>query len=98
MTRAASGERYSPQIFGRGNAALSSRVTDQPALGQQDRGRAARRPAADDHDVDHDLARTAQNRKYGQWCTTSTPSSPARSQSPLTSTGVYERLTDSGPS
>src|SRR5262247_436067 len=28
--RADSGERYSPQIFGRGNAALSSSSTDQP--------------------------------------------------------------------
>ena len=64
-----------------------------PALGQQDRGGAARRPAADDHDVDHDLARTAQNRKItASGAPRRTPTSPARSQSPLTSSGVYERL------
>jgi hypothetical protein len=39
-----------------------------PALGQQDRGRAAGRPRAYDDDVGavHPLARTAQKRKYGQ--------------------------------
>jgi hypothetical protein len=43
-------------------------------------------------------ARTAQSRRYGQWCTTLASGTPAFSHSPLTSRGVYERRTESGPS
>ena len=50
-TRAASGERYSPQIFGRGKRGLVEEDHGEAALGEEDGGRGAGRSGADHDDV-----------------------------------------------